>query len=763
MGLSTARPPPSFVWIRVLLLVLLGALASRVADAGHEISFYPSFYPQEIKLEFLTPDAAAARLRKPSLHGYVGADPFRGGPLPAHVAAAESLGSYVVLTFNRGAGDAGVRCAASARVLAALSTPRPGYVFHPYPVTPYHDDYFAHADLADAARRKAGTAAGGAATLRVRARGPWAEALRAAGVRVVEAEGDATLEEIDVRDVGPARMTSVNGWLQPSWIKEGWFQAYRVHAPAITDAETQRAVDDAFERRAHGRYGNGAERVNLERRLLSLLTRGCERVSVGYTTRREVFSVEYSDGVENVAYDAQSGLGSAIFLRTVKLKDFPWNGWLRVGAERRPVAAWNPIAGFTDDSGRLLWAAVGDAAFIPAPQNGGWLPNRARPGVPHAAADVPTDALAPDPATGVLRPVPAGTKAEIKIVYRVLASRFHHGPKMAVADILYAYGLPYRWGRRGASTYDPEVDRATAALREALVAVRVVKVDTEVRDLGEVQIAYDVPEVEVYLGGGVAPDAAITVAPPWTAVPWELTALMETAVARGMAAFSDAEARRRGVPWLDLARDARAKDRLASLLAEFERTTYVPPALRGIVKVEQVRERWAALRRFYRTHGHLLVANGPYQLGTWTPEAVVLTVFRDLSYPLGVGSYDRYPLPRRAYVTRVERRGDRLELDADVERVAKFERSHTIVREPFRPQSSGESLREPTPVAHYAVVDGQGTVALTGVSETLDGARVMIDLGGKLSPGDYRVLTALALDENLVNAEVKIIPFRVGP
>ena len=71
-------------------------------------------------------------------------------------------------------------------------------------------------------------------------------------------------------------------------------------------------------------------------------------------------------------------------------------------------------------------------------------------------------------------------------------------------------------------------------------------------------------------------------------------------------------------------------------------------------------------------------------------------------------------------------------------------------------------MREPTPVAHYAIVDGQGTVVLTGISETLDGAHVVIDLGGKLPSGDYRVMTALALDENLVNADVKIIPFRVG-
>ena len=51
-----------------------------------------------------------------------------------------------------------------------------------------------------------------------------------------------------------------------------------------------------------------------------------------------------------------------MFLRTVKLKDFPWNGWLQLGLDARPSAAWNPIGGFTDEFGRLMWFAVGDPA-----------------------------------------------------------------------------------------------------------------------------------------------------------------------------------------------------------------------------------------------------------------------------------------------------------------------------------------------------------------------------------------------------------------
>jgi hypothetical protein len=69
-------------------------------------------------------------------------------------------------------------------------------------------------------------------------------------------------------------------------------------------------------------------------------------------------------------------LNSPIFIRTVKLKDLPWNGWLRLGIKQRPVAAWNPLGGFSDDTGRLIWFALGDPALFPEPYNASWLLNR---------------------------------------------------------------------------------------------------------------------------------------------------------------------------------------------------------------------------------------------------------------------------------------------------------------------------------------------------------------------------------------------------
>ncbi len=125
-----------------------------------------------------------------------------------------------------------------------------------------------------------------------------------------------------------------------------------------------------------GDFNGLVERVNIERDLVASLTAGCRNTVAGYTVKREYFNAEFSAGVENVGYDAIDGLRSPMFIRTVKLKDFPWNGWLMLGIDAQPKAAWNPIAGMTDQFGRLMWFTVGDPALIPSPYGAGWMLNR---------------------------------------------------------------------------------------------------------------------------------------------------------------------------------------------------------------------------------------------------------------------------------------------------------------------------------------------------------------------------------------------------
>jgi hypothetical protein len=40
------------------------------------------------------------------------------------------------------------------RVLVAAAARKESYIFHPYPVTPYHSDYLQHFDLAESVKNK---------------------------------------------------------------------------------------------------------------------------------------------------------------------------------------------------------------------------------------------------------------------------------------------------------------------------------------------------------------------------------------------------------------------------------------------------------------------------------------------------------------------------------------------------------------------------------------------------------------------------------
>ncbi len=310
-------------------LALFGA-----AHAGHEFPFYPSFYPQEITVEALDARAAAHRLAEGTLHAYAGGE-IAATADRAKISTVTALGGYVVASFERGAQAAGDRSARCAAARGLKDTLGDRVVWHPYPVTPFHADYLNHIDRAEAAR------AAGAAQKSAR--------LPAGG----------KLEVIDVAALAAQAGTRFIGWSGPPWIRQGWFHAYLLLAPAVTDGAARGRIEAAVRRLMHGEYRGIEERVDLERSLVALLQGGCERVVLGYTERRENYGKEYSQGVENVGYDALEGLASAIFPRTVKLRDFPWNGWLTTAAPAAPASAWNPVlGGFRNFTGPIVGAVI---------------------------------------------------------------------------------------------------------------------------------------------------------------------------------------------------------------------------------------------------------------------------------------------------------------------------------------------------------------------------------------------------------------------
>jgi hypothetical protein len=371
--------------LRALALTAAVLLLAPAARSGHEIPVYPSYYPHEIEIAALEPMRAGELLGAGKLHAYVGSAPSFVGSLPKDITSAPSLGAWLVVKLNPNSAFAREETSACAVVGAVVrrlaGNGGDAVVAHPYPVTPLHGDYLHHIDLAEAAKARIASAAtdglaASAGGLKVRADGALAQSLVPPEWRAEGGYWDAAITEIDAGQLVASSTTLVNGWMGPRWVRSGWFHAYRLLADTVVEPEARQRIDADAARLQSGDIRDPAERANVERDLVRRLTAGCGGGVAGYTIKRELFNASFSDGIENIAYDALEGFNSPMFLRTVKLKDFPWNGWLKLGTKASPRSAWNPVGGFTDDFGRLMWFAVGDPAAIPSPYDQGWVLNR---------------------------------------------------------------------------------------------------------------------------------------------------------------------------------------------------------------------------------------------------------------------------------------------------------------------------------------------------------------------------------------------------
>jgi len=363
----------------IVVLGVAAILAIAAAHGGHEFPVYPSYYPHDITLETMAPDAAAEGLRSSKIQAYIGPEPGFGAKPPDSIAAVESLGSFIVVRVNPGSAlvhDGGSTCTLVRSVIREIASHGEGVTIHPYPVTPLHGDYLYHADLAEAARARFLQEGPPAPHLKVRLIGTAVQNLVRRQWATQSEQWDASVEAVDAETLVEGVATQLNGWMGPPWLRTGWFQAALLLAPSLAEASVRDQVQAERHRLEAADYAGPVERINLERDLVTALTARCDAVVAGFTTKREYFNTDYSAGIENIGYDFITGFDSPTFIRTVKLKDFPWNGWLAIGIDSKPTAAWNPIAGFNDRFGRLLWSALGDPALIPAPNDAGWMLNR---------------------------------------------------------------------------------------------------------------------------------------------------------------------------------------------------------------------------------------------------------------------------------------------------------------------------------------------------------------------------------------------------
>ena len=179
-------------------------LVASVANSGHELPVYPSYYPHEIEIRTIAPGEAADVMRAGNLHAFVGTTPACPPNPPNTVGAVESLGSLLVVRLNPDsplAGDTASACATVGAIVRDLAarTDAGRFTFHAYPVTPWHGDYLNHIDLAEDARQRilAGRASPPAG-LKVHAGSVSAKKFVRPEWLAERPLSDATIEEIDV-------------------------------------------------------------------------------------------------------------------------------------------------------------------------------------------------------------------------------------------------------------------------------------------------------------------------------------------------------------------------------------------------------------------------------------------------------------------------------------------------------------------------------------------------------------------------------------
>ena len=437
--------------------VLCRPAGGRAASqAGHEVSYYPSFYPQEIRLEPLDPQAAAARIPEQDRSAQPLCRRQRRASTPRSRASEVGL---IACRLHRGV-------VSPRRKAATVAAPRS-------PRRPRRGRLTGHRRPPLSGLRPTMPTISPTPTARSPCRAPAAP----------PAPHDVEIEEIPVNDLLRKSGAGAGIWLAPPWTKEGWFQAYRVlRAASATGASAERA-DALYERRLPGRFKDAAERLDMQRALVAGW-RGCERGIVGYRLRRECLQRRLLQRVENIASDSQPDStrrrGPHHEAQGLPLE--------RLAARRHrgaATAAWNPVAGFSDETAGWCGRSWATMPICRSPYNSRWVQNRVEivpdddERKPKQSVLVPADALMPEVGTGKLVPGRGGQGGDgqdhLSRLGLVLPRRQRDAAGRPPLPL--CAGLPLGRGRPGRHDFDPRHRRgdppaARAARRRAGVARR---------------------------------------------------------------------------------------------------------------------------------------------------------------------------------------------------------------------------------------------------------------------------------------------------
>jgi peptide/nickel transport system substrate-binding protein len=156
---------------------------------------------------------------------------------------------------------------------------------------------------------------------------------------------------------------------------------------------------------------------------------------------------------------------------------------------------------------------------------------------------------------------------------------------------------------------------------------------------------------------------------------------------------------------------------------------FVPPALRGIITIEDAIKRYDASISWIENHGHAIIGNGAFYLDNFNVAGGTITInaFRDFSYPFEVGHWSQYETPRVADISSV-----------NVPRIVTMGQSTPIK---VNVELGGQPSSNVT--VNYFVSNKDGMVVARGEAQPESPGQFNInltsDMTAKLSPGPNQI------------------------
>jgi peptide/nickel transport system substrate-binding protein len=346
-----------------------------------------------------------------------------------------------------------------------------------------------------------------------------------------------------------------------------------------------------------------------------------------------------SSKISGLINDYSAGIANKLSLINA-IKDDTNNSTLNIGMKEVYQGAWNNVKGCSDFYCRIIYSLIADTPTISNPYSGDPEPSRNQ--WTNLVSKGPTDrVIVPDDAIiwnshnqSWDKNKNQSNSALSKVTMQPLFSKWHNGEIMDKYDLMYSYYFPFEWStdtKNADKTFDAEYSSLVFPTLSLIKGIKFY--DNSTFDTYVDLWHYDKKLVPSY---GTL----------WPSEPWEITAATERLVADSKLAYSKSDANIKQIDQLSLNLPVQSEV-IKQELVKMSNEKYIPNALKGLVSLEYVLERYQASIEWINTHHNAVIGNGPYYLQTFNPTGgvVILNAFRDNTYPFKTGEYSDFKNP----------------------------------------------------------------------------------------------------------------------